>query len=265
MTIMSTLKSKLFPEPAHIVLEEVRNATGYARRQRYADAIAVSLWPSRGIWIAGIEIKTHRNDFLSEIKKPEKSAEIQKYCNYWWLACPPGVSLEHEIPKNWGLVYVENSKINVVKKAPELKAKPLDVLFVASILRKFHSDREKLVMVGREEAMESLSEKEKMASDVLHKVSYLENMLAQEKYRRETTEKALDAIQKREMDMIKDYGEGFPRECNAQAFRSAYNLVLLLEDFRTKYALSNLASLSDSILKEIDKIKEMSKGAHDEA
>src|SRR5262245_2299599 len=90
-----------FAPPACVMLREVRNGTGYAKQVRTADAVVVSVWPSRGVWLGGIEVKVSRSDWLRELKDPTKAAEIQKYCNYWWLASPEGVCEPGELPENW--------------------------------------------------------------------------------------------------------------------------------------------------------------------
>lgn len=71
---------KTFKPPAYIVLGEVRNTTGYARRVRIADALVLSTWPSRGLYIHGFEIKSSRNDWLREFGAPEKAEEIFQFC-----------------------------------------------------------------------------------------------------------------------------------------------------------------------------------------
>src|SRR3990172_4724202 len=138
--VIAKLEAGIFKAPAHAILREVRNGTGYAGTTRTADALVVSLWPSRGVWFAGVEIKVSRGDWLRELKDPEKSTEIQRFCNYWWIATPPGVAKIEELPETWGLIEV-NAKCAVLKQAPKLEAEPLSPIFVAAILRN-RADRE---------------------------------------------------------------------------------------------------------------------------
>lgn len=45
----------------YLVLGEVRWATGYGKQsERRADAIVMSLWPSRGLTVTGFEFKASR-------------------------------------------------------------------------------------------------------------------------------------------------------------------------------------------------------------
>jgi len=126
----------VFPSPAYVTLPQVRNGTGYARAQtRTADAVIASVWPSRGLWLAGVEIKVSRSDWKKELAHAEKSVGIQKYCKYWYVAAPSGVVPVNELPETWGLIDVKDSTAAIVKSAPELKAEPPDLLLLCSILR----------------------------------------------------------------------------------------------------------------------------------
>ena len=49
------------------------------------------MWPSRGLYIAGVEIKVSRADWLKERKDPGKSVSIQRFCKYWYVAAPAGI------------------------------------------------------------------------------------------------------------------------------------------------------------------------------
>jgi len=132
--IMAVLREKLWTDGAHAWLYEVSNATG-GRASRYADALVFSCWPSRGLWLAGIEAKISRSDWTREKDDPKKSMELQKYCRYWWLVTTAGVAKPEEIPQLWGHIEVSGSKYTIVKAAPELTPEPPSIDFVASIAR----------------------------------------------------------------------------------------------------------------------------------
>jgi len=145
--VANLLTQKVWSEPAFATLREVRNGTGYRRTERYADLVVVSCWPSRGLWIGGVEIKVSRSDWTRELRDPEKSAEIQKWCKYWWVAAPIGVVRDGELPETWGLVEVTESTAKLKRAAPELKPAELDVGFVASLLR--NQSRSVQAAIGR--------------------------------------------------------------------------------------------------------------------
>lgn len=133
--VLDLLMERHFNGGAYACLREVRNATGW-EANRSADALIVSLWPSRGVWFGGIEVKVDRHDWLRELSSPEKSAPIQKYCNYWWVATTPGIVQAGELPETWGHLEVGGEKpVRVAREAPRLPAEPLDASFIAAVLR----------------------------------------------------------------------------------------------------------------------------------
>jgi len=126
---------KTFPGPAYAMLSQVRNGTGFERRKnRTADAVAISCYPSRGLYMAGIEIKVSRPDWMKELADPTKADAIQKYCKYWYVAAPKGLIDVGEVPETWGLIEC-SSTARIVKPAPMLEPEPPDMLLVCSILR----------------------------------------------------------------------------------------------------------------------------------
>lgn len=128
--------SKRFPSPAFALLTQVRNGTGFARKStRTADAVAMSLWPSRGVYLTGIEIKVTLGDWRKELAEPEKSESIQRFCRHWYVAAPKGVVPAGEVPPKWGLLEIDGRGTRETKSAPALDAQPPDWLMVASIVR----------------------------------------------------------------------------------------------------------------------------------
>jgi hypothetical protein len=59
--IKALLQSKFGGGGTHAVLFEVRNATGFDAN-RSIDAVTMTLWPSLGLELAGMEIKISRSD-----------------------------------------------------------------------------------------------------------------------------------------------------------------------------------------------------------
>lgn len=155
------LLEKIFPSPAYTLLSQVRNGTGYARRTvRTADAIAVSTWPSRGMYLTGVEIKVSPSDWRRELAQADKSAEIQSYCRYWYVAAPVGIVPVGELPETWGLIECDGAKASVIKAAPQLEAKEVDMLLLCSILRRMAEVTTPTAMVD-EQIQARLDEAEK--------------------------------------------------------------------------------------------------------
>ena len=121
--------------PEWCVFFEVANQSG-AYAKRYADAVAMSIWPSRGYVIQGFEIKVSRSDFLNEMKDPNKADAVGKYCDYWWLVTPPGLVDEHELPAKWGLMVLQKNGLRIKKKAPKTETVAIDRGFSAALLRR---------------------------------------------------------------------------------------------------------------------------------
>jgi len=127
---------KRFPPNEYALMQEVSDAAGF-HRSRSADFIAVNLWPSRGLAINGIELKSFRSDWLSELKKPQKAENIFQYCDYFWLlTSDDNVAKIEEIPISWGWMTIKNEKVFVKKEAPKLEPKQVSRHFMCSMLKR---------------------------------------------------------------------------------------------------------------------------------
>lgn len=117
------------------VFFEVGNDTG-TKVTRHADAVAIGIWPSTGHQIHGYEIKISRGDFLNEMKQPEKSWPVMRFCHRWTLLTPPGLVRADELPPNWGLQTFDGRTLRTVKQAPLMQPEPLSGGFVAALVRR---------------------------------------------------------------------------------------------------------------------------------
>jgi polyhydroxyalkanoate synthesis regulator phasin len=153
----SHIKSALrmqYAAPQYATLEEVRNATGRIKRRRvakdskgdvtdrprYADMIAVGLWPSLGLEILGFEVKTTRADWLKEIGDEKKAVAVQQYCDRWMLVVPhknhEKIVRSGELPATWGMLTVDDDgTVREIVAAPKLDAQPITRAFLASLMR----------------------------------------------------------------------------------------------------------------------------------
>lgn len=123
--------------PAWAFMEEVRDSTGFTGAGRSADAVAMSLWPSRGLDIHGFEIKCSRSDWLKELRDPKKARAIMRYCDFWWVVAGRDDLVDPaELPSTWGLIVPKNNRLQTVTKAPRLEPEPLDRGFVAALVRR---------------------------------------------------------------------------------------------------------------------------------
>lgn len=139
-----------YQSPEWAFLPQVRNATGFARTTRTADAIALNLWPSRGMELYGFELKSYRGDWIRELKNPAKADEISGYCDRWWVVVAEKEFVQPgELPPTWGLLAPRGGKLIAITEAPKLEAKPLTKAFIAAALRKVN---ESMVPVASLEA-----------------------------------------------------------------------------------------------------------------
>lgn len=152
--------------PEWAFFSQVANKTGGG--SRYADGIAMNLYPSRGLALYGFEIKISRSDLKSELNKPDKAEEIARFCNCWYLVTPTGlIRPDDEIPLGWGVLEVSPDMSIRKKKAAEARLpQPITKEFVASILRR-SNESEKLQF---EKNIEKLVES-RIAGRVEHAVS----------------------------------------------------------------------------------------------
>jgi hypothetical protein len=124
-----------FAPPEWALFFEVGNATGFGRN-RAADAIAMSLWPSRGLQLHGFELKASRSDWLREKKDPAKAEAIARFCERWWLVVTDEkILLPGELPATWGLLALRKGKLHQIVEAPTRESEPLARGFIAALLR----------------------------------------------------------------------------------------------------------------------------------
>lgn len=145
--------SKRYQAPEWGLFFEVSQGTG-TYGGRYADAVAMNLFPSRGLRVEGVEIKVSRSDWLRELRDPTKSAPVQRYCDHWWIAALPNIVVDGELPPTWGLLELSGGCLRQKVKAPKLEAEPLGRDFLAAMVRR-----------AAEKASHELSEAVKAATE----------------------------------------------------------------------------------------------------
>lgn len=134
--VTELLKIRYAP-PTWAFLSQVADATG-ARRGGWADAVAMGLWPSRGMELHGFEIKVSRSDWIRELKNPEKADRFVSYCDRWWIVAGDSeIVRPGELPPTWGLIVLRGEKtLRVETEAPKLTPVPIDRWLVAAIFRR---------------------------------------------------------------------------------------------------------------------------------
>lgn len=172
-----------FAPPAWAFIPQVRSGTG-SNFSRTADAIAMSLWPYRGLTLYGFEIKVNRNDWIKELNNPEKSQEIAEYCDFWYVVAAKDIIKVDEVPATWGFMIPFGKTVRTIKKAEQLKITPIGKPFLAAILRraqkcitpepKLQARFDEGVMKGREQANSSFDFERKEHKNLIDDIEKFE-------------------------------------------------------------------------------------------
>lgn len=164
---------KLHPAPEWAFLPGCGNGTG-ARRDRAADALAMSLWPSRGLELHGFEVKSYRSDWLRERKDPEKAEEIAQRCHRWSLVvADETVAPLAEVPPAWGLLVMDGRKLRVVRPATLREPKALTWSFLAALLRTSAKGTEALLAASVPQNKIDEIVKQRVTAEAEHEVKLL--------------------------------------------------------------------------------------------
>lgn len=153
--------SKRYPSNEYALMAEVSDDAGFGR-SRSADYIAVNLWPSRGLTIEGIELKSYRSDWLNELKNPKKAENIFQYCDYFWLlTASEDIAKAEEIPDTWGWMCIKGEKIFIKKDAPKLEPKQVTRGFLCAMLKRACDRSDFIHKDSIQEAIEEAKERAK--------------------------------------------------------------------------------------------------------
>lgn len=172
---LARLLEQRYAPPAWALFREVADHTGGG--SRYADAVAVSLWRSRGLEVHGFECKVSRSDWLRELKDPAKSDPIQRFADRWWVVVGDAEIVKPgELPPTWGLLVARGDKLVAKVDAPKLEAEPLTKGFVAALVRRAHQNRE-AYGAERYEAGKAAAKVQRAAPETEHALALVKSEL----------------------------------------------------------------------------------------
>ncbi len=124
-----------YAQPEYAFFTEV----GDIRGEHRADAIAVSMYTSRGLEVIGFECKASRGDWLKELRRPDKADPIFNQCDrFFVVVADPAIVRPEELPPLWGLLVPRGDGLLLKVKAPKLQPFALDRRFLASLCRASH-------------------------------------------------------------------------------------------------------------------------------
>lgn len=121
-------------------MAHVRNAAGFSATRTF-DAVALSLWPSRGHTLHVYEVKISRSDWQRELRSPAKAEDACKIADYFSIVAPRGIVARAELPPTWGLIETHGDGVRATVAAPYLgdgpakSRPPLDRSLVVAMLR----------------------------------------------------------------------------------------------------------------------------------
>lgn len=145
---------KRWTAPEWAIMWEVGEGTG-SRSGRFADAVMMSLWPSRGLELHGVEIKVSRSDWKREAADPSKAEAVARYCDRWWIHTAPGVVDDlSDLPPAWGLREFDGKSWKTVREAEKTSSEAVTRTFLAALLRRADNMMDMMIAEATKEARE---------------------------------------------------------------------------------------------------------------
>ncbi len=132
--ILSLLKSHHGDSRMWAFLTKVADGTGFGV-SGWCDALAMGLWPSKGLDLYGYEVKVTRSDWQREMQNVKKAETFSSRCHYWFVAAPKGVVKLEELPATWGLIEPAGNGMKVRRAPTRTTPAALDYEFLAAVLR----------------------------------------------------------------------------------------------------------------------------------
>lgn len=160
--------------PAHVIVPSVRSDAGFSAR-RTIDAVAMGLWPSRGLHLTGFEIKCSRSDWVREMKNAAKAEEFAGVVDFLYLVtAAPEIVQPGELPHGWGHLTVKGGKLSQMAEPKALH----DLTPGKDRRTSFpeHFNRGFLAALLRQAARQGASTPEKIAEAVAIERAYQERL-----------------------------------------------------------------------------------------
>lgn len=159
--------AKRWCDPQWAIMWEVNEGTG-SQTGRSADAVMMSLWPSRGLELHGVEIKVSRSDWKREAADPTKAEAVAKFCDRWWIHTAPGVVDDlSDLPPAWGLREWNGASWTTIREAEKTQAAPITRRFLAAMLRRADGAMQAFMRDAMREAREAqIAEEERLRAGI---------------------------------------------------------------------------------------------------
>ena len=242
--------NKRWCAPEYAVMWEVSESTG-AVACRSADAVMMSLWPSRGLELHGVEIKVSRSDWKREAKDPTKAEAIAKYCDRWWIHTSPGVVDDtSDLPPAWGLREFDGNKWKTIKEAEKTEATPVTRRFLAALLRRSDGLFQQFLLEALRQARQTAEDEAKQLRE-----NYFKDVERAVERKTAHLSKGADAVQK--FNAVFGQGAASSWECKPEEWGKAAKA---LAQVGCVYAHSNLSERLRKAADDIDALVKFSRG-----
>lgn len=231
---------KRYAAPEWAILFEVADRTGTGACRR-ADAVAMNLYPSRGLELHGFEIKVSRADWRRELVDPAKAEAHFGACDRWWIVAPPGVVHEGELPPTWGRIEVDaaTGALRQVVAAPRVEAEAWSRTFVAAMLRRASEIDGRMVDEIVDRKVAALRERDRQVEEAAVRTSNA---------RLEALEKVVADIESASGLKIGQWADG--RQIG-RAVAAVHRLGLFATHSRLNSVMQNFRSVADAIEAEV--------------
>ncbi|KKK85734.1 hypothetical protein LCGC14_2770320, partial [marine sediment metagenome] len=100
--ILKTWPMSGIRQPRHLVAVQVNNGAGFSYG-RTIDAVVMDTWPSSGLYLYGLEIKTNKADLRRELQNPAKFNGWAGFIDFFSIIAPKGIVDLKLLPERWGL------------------------------------------------------------------------------------------------------------------------------------------------------------------
>jgi len=142
---------------SHVVLEQVPDGTGMYHRH-WIDAVAFSLWESKGLFRSAFEVKISRSDFIRELQNPQKHQWVMECFHEFWFVAPQDVIQMEELPPSVGWMCPRGGKLVVKRHAVQNPNPKLDDVLLAAFMRAASKEIDKVSRFTTKDILENSEE-----------------------------------------------------------------------------------------------------------
>jgi len=117
-----------------VVLEQVPDGTG-GNQTRWIDVAAFQMWESKGLTRSAFEVKVSRQDFINELRHPEKHQWCFDCFHEFWFVAPKEVIQIEELPAGAGWMYPRGKGLATARNAVRNRNPKLDDHLLSAFMR----------------------------------------------------------------------------------------------------------------------------------